>query len=129
MHKQVWYIGPIGALAGTEFGADLGFEVCLPYDPVPWGDTDVSIFVSLQLCLQRSHTRHFGGWKFVIRADKTVATLHLTRNLLSKAGYGSVYLGSCIYQFYFHIVNLGLTHACFDIKIPKSNCSDNLRFE
>ena len=24
---EVWYIGPIGALAGTGFGADLGFEV------------------------------------------------------------------------------------------------------
>jgi len=116
---QVWYIGPIGALAGTEFGADLGFEVCLSYDPVPWGDIDGVHFVSLQLCLQRSHTRHFGGWKFTIRADRTLATLRLTRNLLSKVGYRSVYLCSCIYQLYFHIVNLRLTHACFDMKIQK----------
>lgn len=24
---EAWYIGPLGAMAGAEFGADLGFEV------------------------------------------------------------------------------------------------------
>ena len=28
VRTQVWYIGPIGKLAGTAFGADLGFEAC-----------------------------------------------------------------------------------------------------
>lgn len=39
--SQVWYIGPIGALAGTEFGADLGFELAaafaaVTFPPLRW---------------------------------------------------------------------------------------------
>ena len=32
--SEVWYTGPLGKLAGAEFGADLGFEVrdSLPSD-------------------------------------------------------------------------------------------------
>ncbi|KZP24133.1 hypothetical protein FIBSPDRAFT_822521 [Athelia psychrophila] len=38
---EVWYIGPIGALAGAEFGADLGFELAaafalVSYPPARW---------------------------------------------------------------------------------------------
>ncbi|KII93075.1 hypothetical protein PLICRDRAFT_101790 [Plicaturopsis crispa FD-325 SS-3] len=38
---EVWYIGPLGKLAGTEFGADLGFELAagfaaVAYAPLRW---------------------------------------------------------------------------------------------
>ncbi|KAF9235053.1 permease for cytosine/purines, uracil, thiamine, allantoin-domain-containing protein [Melanogaster broomeanus] len=38
---QVWYIGPIGKLAGAEYGADLGFELAavfaaVTYPPLRW---------------------------------------------------------------------------------------------
>ena len=29
--SEVWYIGPLGKMAGAEFGADLGFEVRMNY--------------------------------------------------------------------------------------------------
>jgi len=39
--SQVWYIGPLGKIAGAEFGADLGFELAaafaaVTYPPLRW---------------------------------------------------------------------------------------------
>jgi hypothetical protein len=61
-YAKVWYIGLLGKLAGTLYGADLGFEVCF-FRGILFREEAMTILIyqSLQLRLQQSYILRFGG--------------------------------------------------------------------
>lgn len=73
---EVWYIGPLGAMAGTEFGADLGFEVSLVAAIVLLNRPDNGVLCnSLQLHSQESLILLSGGLRLDSQDDKHVDVL------------------------------------------------------
>lgn len=56
---EVWYIGPLGKMAGGMFGTDLGFEVCDSLEPYPVLQVCSTVFKSACCRFRRCNLSSF----------------------------------------------------------------------